>query len=102
MLAESSSHDDQDLSSNRTTSSLSHKISYRGVCARSWGKYAAEIRDSTRNEAALAYDQAAFSIPQGIKKRKEMRLDDDSKNVVVFEDLGADYLEEILSLSEQE
>ncbi|KAI3793587.1 hypothetical protein L1987_36207 [Smallanthus sonchifolius] len=32
-------------------------------------------------------------------KRKEMKLDVD-ENVVVFEDLGADYLEEILRLSE--
>lgn len=132
---------------------------YIGVRKRPWGKFAAEIRDSTRNgvrvwlgtfgsaeEAALAYDQAAFSVrgtmavlnfpvdkvreslsrldwineagsspvlalknKHSIRKRtpnkKKTGSNKRSKvvrdSVVELEDLGQDYLEELLRVSEQ-
>ncbi|XP_022869765.1 ethylene-responsive transcription factor 1B-like, partial [Olea europaea var. sylvestris] len=127
---------------------------YIGVRKRPWGKYAAEIRDSTRNgtrvwlgtfdsaeKAALAYDQAAFvmrgasapinfpteKVKESLKnmnyrckdgsspavaikethrtrgsskhKGKKKQKSKEEENVLVFEDLGSDLLDELLSKS---
>ncbi|KAL9685777.1 hypothetical protein QQ045_023229 [Rhodiola kirilowii] len=132
--------------------------SFIGVRKRPWGKFAAEIRDSTRDgvrvwlgtfesaeAAAMAYDQAAFSMrgataflnfpletvreslkgiiiqsggkcstilalkkmhmkrtrrKTSIKKSKDFsKMIMKQRNVIVFQDLGADYLEQILIAS---
>lgn len=160
--ASSESSIDGGVKEEEVCSEESKKVkSYRGVRKRPWGKFAAEIRDSTRNgakvwlgtfasaeAAALAYDQAAFSVKGplatlnfpietveeslqqlkhrcdedkgcsplvALKQRYSLRKRSKNKktkpnaaalrqqqqqNLLVFEDLGPDFLEQLLSSCE--